>query len=66
MAPNSPMATVGKPMPVTPLTMPARRNVKAVATIGHGEGSNMPLFVAILPVPRNADDPNPALGWSEG
>jgi hypothetical protein len=30
IAPRIPTATVGNPIPVTPLTIPARRNVNAI------------------------------------
>lgn len=35
IAPRTPMATVGNPMPVTPLTIPAKKNVTVTEMINH-------------------------------
>jgi hypothetical protein len=39
--PNTPMATVGSPMPVTPLTMPAAKKVAVTADMKMMERSDM-------------------------
>ena len=45
-APSAPMATVGSPMPVTPLTRPATKNVAATIRISDGEEAGMGTLVA--------------------
>ncbi|MEA2541847.1 MAG: hypothetical protein QOH35_3213 [Acidobacteriaceae bacterium] len=56
-APSKPMATVGKPIPVTPLTTPAPRNVAKSKQIN----SMVRVFIEVITYParnrRNADFP---------
>ncbi|MNN79806.1 hypothetical protein D3C81_1964820 [compost metagenome] len=41
--PSTPIASVGKPMPVMPLTIPAAKNVAAIVNISVVDKSNMAL-----------------------
>jgi hypothetical protein len=47
IAPRTPIATVGSPIPVTPLTMPARKNVSEIARMWGVEKSIMKPFALI-------------------
>lgn len=48
-APSTPIATVGNPMPVTPLTMPAAKKVAAAASRMGVDRSVMPLSYLLAP-----------------
>src|ERR1700712_3087119 len=69
--PSTPIATVGRPMPVTPLTVPATKKVNATMATCAGKGEVIGLWEGInrhhsagIVRDHNADDMYCALGYN--